>query len=304
MTLRSVFASRKRAVPALAVVAVMAWIGYAVACGDPSATPDAKAKHLPIAGLRDRMLENYHGQATDIFTAIPGFGMERMPSLYKYVPFEVPDLSTNEVEVEKQIVPPKLLTDVFAKSLDDFRDPTKPLPPVKKKAPMFDAGAGFSSSFGGTVTTGLQLRLLDLVGLTDADGPRVYSGGKAFEAVRMSAEEVKAERAKNPKLGFYIPPPKRPARAQDKEKVASAKLEMRPLDLFEIAGVAELQQGKDLFVRHKGSAIRMLGALRATDVCLQCHADSKKGDLLGAFSYTFVDTNKMLEEKIKGPSAK
>jgi hypothetical protein len=272
-------------------------------------TPDAasKAKHTPITSLRNRMLESFHGQATNAFTAIPGFGMERMIPLYKQVPFEIPDFSTTEVEVEKEIAPPKLLEDVFAKSLAEFRNPSKPLPvPSKKEFSAFGAPPkdSFGGSFRGTIARGLQLRLLDLVGLSDPDGPRVHSGGKAFELMRMTAEEAKKERAKNPGavVEGFLPNFGKPASAKPAE--VTAKLETRPLDIFEIAGVAELSQGKQLFVRHEENVVRMLGALRATDQCLKCHTDNKKGDLLGAFSYTFVDVNKSLEKELKPSSAK
>jgi hypothetical protein len=59
----------------------------------------------------------------------------------------------------------------------------------------------------------------------------------------------------------------------------------RALDFFEEAGLPSLRQGDDLFIAQKGDTLRMLGALRATKTCLQCH-DAQTGDLLGAFSYT------------------
>jgi hypothetical protein len=96
-------------------------------------------------------------------------------------------------------------------------------------------------------------------------------------------------------------PPKRPDTSGDgqHDNLDVSNLETRPLDVFEIAGVAALNDGRDLFIRHRDNVIRMLGALRATDTCLQCHTDSKKGDLLGAFSYTFVDTSKVVEKDLK-----
>jgi hypothetical protein len=59
----------------------------------------------------------------------------------------------------------------------------------------------------------------------------------------------------------------------------------RALDYFEEAGLPSMRQGDDLFIAQKGDTLRMLGALRATKTCLQCH-DAQIGDLLGAFSYT------------------
>jgi hypothetical protein len=60
---------------------------------------------------------------------------------------------------------------------------------------------------------------------------------------------------------------------------------VRPLDLFEEAGMPSLGDGEDLYIVRKGDTLRMLGALRATKTCQQCH-DAEIGDLLGAFSYT------------------
>ena len=59
----------------------------------------------------------------------------------------------------------------------------------------------------------------------------------------------------------------------------------RTLDFFEEAALPALCEGEDLFIASKGETVRMLGALRATKTCQQCH-DAEVGDLLGAFSYT------------------
>ena len=322
---RSTSTLRKWIIPALVLVGAL---GIARATDPPTPRPVAsgdakadakqadakKAKHAPIATLRDRMLQSYHGKTTDIFTSIPGFGDERMVPLYKYVPFQVPDLSTNEVEIEKEITPPELLKDVFADSLRGFREPGKPLP--ARKAGGFDPVKGRYVGFGRAdnasnpgprgagggeaIRHGLQLRLLDLIGLINPDGPRAYSGGKAFEMVRVPFNQAKALAAQN---GNVLLNGKPPTRLDNLGKAETAKLETRPLDIFESTGVAELTDGKDLFIRTRGNVIRMLGALRATEQCLDCHTDHKKGDLLGAFSYTFVDTQNGLAKELTGKSA-
>jgi hypothetical protein len=60
----------------------------------------------------------------------------------------------------------------------------------------------------------------------------------------------------------------------------------RSLDDFEAAGLVELRRGEDLYVRDGTDARRMLGAVRGVKQCLPCHG-GERGDLLGAFSYTF-----------------
>lgn len=58
----------------------------------------------------------------------------------------------------------------------------------------------------------------------------------------------------------------------------------RKLDEFEKAGLNSLEHGEDLFTAETPSGMRMLGSIRATKQCLQCH-DGERGRLLGAFSY-------------------
>jgi hypothetical protein len=59
----------------------------------------------------------------------------------------------------------------------------------------------------------------------------------------------------------------------------------RPLDSFETQGLATLRKGEELFVRGSETKVRMLGAIRSTKQCLDCHGGAR-GDLLGAFSYS------------------
>jgi hypothetical protein len=59
----------------------------------------------------------------------------------------------------------------------------------------------------------------------------------------------------------------------------------RPLDAFEKTALAALRRGEDLKVESTTHCIRMLGSIRAVKQCLDCHR-VKRGDLLGAFSYT------------------
>jgi hypothetical protein len=63
------------------------------------------------------------------------------------------------------------------------------------------------------------------------------------------------------------------------------KAPARHLNPFEAAGLKRLEEGEDLFVRETPEGIRMLGAVRSIEQCLPCHG-GKRGDLLGAFSYT------------------
>jgi hypothetical protein len=62
------------------------------------------------------------------------------------------------------------------------------------------------------------------------------------------------------------------------------KVLTRTPDTWETKELEELKKGKELLVEGTPQSVRMLGAVRAGDKCLKCHAVSQ-GDLLGAFTY-------------------
>jgi hypothetical protein len=59
---------------------------------------------------------------------------------------------------------------------------------------------------------------------------------------------------------------------------------VRPLSDFEGSALAALRGGEEVVTEATTNHIRMLGALRASTQCLECH-QVRRGDLLGAFSY-------------------
>jgi hypothetical protein len=61
----------------------------------------------------------------------------------------------------------------------------------------------------------------------------------------------------------------------------------RPLGDFEEKALKNLQGGQDLVTEATVNRIRMLGALRASRQCLQCH-NVQHGQLLGSFSYELL----------------
>ena len=60
--------------------------------------------------------------------------------------------------------------------------------------------------------------------------------------------------------------------------------ETRPLTAHERRGLQQLRSGEDLAVEAAPNAVRMVGSLRATKRCLECHS-VQRGELLGAFTY-------------------
>jgi hypothetical protein len=62
------------------------------------------------------------------------------------------------------------------------------------------------------------------------------------------------------------------------------KAKTRPLNEFEEKALKSLNEGEDLLAESTANRIHMVGSLRATKQCLECH-NAHRGDLLGAFSY-------------------
>ncbi len=61
----------------------------------------------------------------------------------------------------------------------------------------------------------------------------------------------------------------------------------RALDRFETEGLEKLRGGEDLVTAEASANLRMLGSVRSAELCVQCHG-GRRGDLLGAFSYTLT----------------
>ena len=53
----------------------------------------------------------------------------------------------------------------------------------------------------------------------------------------------------------------------------------------------KLRAGEDLVVADAGVNLRILGAIRSARQCVDCHG-GKRGDLLGAFSYSLAGRSK------------
>jgi hypothetical protein len=78
------------------------------------------------------------------------------------------------------------------------------------------------------------------------------------------------------------------------------KAPTRPLDEFEEAALAELRRGEDFQICRMSDSLRMLGAIRATKQCVNCH-DCERGDLLDAFTYLFRGTGPKEEVRRDAP---
>lgn len=94
-----------------------------------------------------------------------------------------------------------------------------------------------------------------------------------------------------PKPKAYLFRPS-PFLRQDGKNTAAAKAEPKvaesALNRFEDHALALLRKGEKLVRWEHKEAMHAVGAIRAETQCLRCHEGSKAGDLLGAFTYSFV----------------
>jgi len=63
------------------------------------------------------------------------------------------------------------------------------------------------------------------------------------------------------------------------------KAKTRDLNAFEDAALKSVIRGEDVVAEAATNRIVMMGSIRATNQCLNCHEGSQRGDLLGTFSY-------------------
>lgn len=70
------------------------------------------------------------------------------------------------------------------------------------------------------------------------------------------------------------------------ETITAGLIPTRELNEFESRSLEKLKSGRSLEIETVGSQLRMLGALRAIDQCVDCHR-VEPGQLLGAFSYEY-----------------
>ena len=74
----------------------------------------------------------------------------------------------------------------------------------------------------------------------------------------------------------------------------------RPLNPFEQSGLQQIIEGEDVVTRSSLNRVEMVGSLRASNECLECH-EVQRGALLGVFTYELlrdpqIDPNSVSQE--------
>jgi hypothetical protein len=216
--------------------------------------------HRWIEGQRTNALRALHEDAVQVFVREEGFGISRMGGVKRWLklgiradsPLPQPGASSpsswKPEAMQSGPTPSDGLRSLHAASVLDFVNPLG-FGFIKDREHV----AGFQAHYiseSPNESERWKLQRLDLIGLLLHKEPVAYV---SEHLPRM--DELRAAPTRSP-------------------------------DEFETIGLSSLRGGDDLFVRERGTECRMLGAVRAARQCLSCH-DVERGDLLGAFSYTF-----------------
>lgn len=239
----------------------LGWLGGAEETAPPQARTEPEKEtgkipgpgHAPPENLLARTMARLHGTALAKFHADPRNGLSRMPVIYELVAKKWPDPWFSPGEIDRAEPVPENLA---AKKPDLMRihlEGTRDYLTVRTEEPKVEGVRGaFLLNRGNSALNfperNWESRRVELIGWMLAGEPVAYL-------------------------------PRVDARG---EAVAAT----RKLDAFELVALEVLREGQDLFLREKDGIVRMLGAVRADATCARCHADTKTGDLLGAFSYT------------------
>ncbi len=222
---------------------------------------DAVAKSGPSYGslrLRDESFAALHEHAIVAFINSPGFGQSRMPSMAVWL---------RRWTFEATTIPQP---DILSAANQGYR-PDMPLTAVRYEPRYLDLhrdsfanfvnpeGFGYFKDrrhvgffrphqFRSPPTTSADLVNITLIGLVLHDAPLAYISDAL------------------PRMDLL------------------RKSKVRPLDEFETLGLARIKAGYLVVSLQEGNRLRLLGAIRATKQCVECHG-CERGDLLGAFSY-------------------
>jgi hypothetical protein len=228
---------------------------------------------------RAESLRMLHTDEVERFVSREGFGLERAPQPSMHH-FQLP---------KGEPIPLATLTPLSAEQVGDavtlaaatIKEGTARMPSVEQVTTLHRAGMMdfVNPSFFGHVkdrekVSGFQshqfrnMVRLDLIDKKNPDAGKERWQLKRLELVSLLKHEQPAVY-----VSEHLP---------RMDQLAKAKV--RTLNSFEEKALKALQDGEDLKTEATTNVIRMVGDMRATKQCLECHA-GERGQLLGAFSY-------------------
>ncbi len=246
---------------------------------------------LMFRGVRAEALEALHSDSANKFITEPGFGISRMPrpSPWFYLPRNRGQLVLNteyysaiEFAKEPSIKLGAKLADSEAK--------------MPEQDSMSDLHLIVVAQFASDDQNGLVLDRDQIAGFEPHAVDIVTSSSLNMEISKSSPQAKPDASETEPRwhlnrmelVGLLASDQFRVYVSESLPAMDElAKAETRPLDGFELAGLSQLFGEQNLHIAATPNRIRMLGALRAGESCLECHS-VHQGDLLGALSYELI----------------
>jgi len=229
---------------------------------------------------RGESLRMLHTDEVERFVSREGFGMDRAPQPSMHY-FQLP---------KAEPIPLATLSPLSAEQVGDAaalpatttKDGTARMPSVEQVTTLHRVGMMdfVNPSFFGHVkdrekVAGFQSHQFNrMVRLEDVvDKKNLNTGQERWQLKRLELVSLLKHEQPGVYLSEHLP---------RMDQLAKAKV--RALNAFEEQSLKALRDGEELKTEATTNVIRMVGAMRATKQCLDCHA-GERGQLLGAFSY-------------------
>ena len=217
------------------------------------------------AHRRREGLQELHSQTFAEFAAANGFGATRMQSFRRWS-LRVDPLPTPKPFPQR----PQITTRPTAIQNSDFAAVNEAPPPLPRQSEVVRQ---FTERINGVYIPTRQ-QAVGFVPHAFADPPKIHgSSAEDWQLSRLELVSLLKFDAPRVYLSEHLP-------RMDELRNA----ETRPADEFEQQALQQLRNGEDIVVDQQLNTIRMVGAVRATKQCLDCHS-VRRGELLGAFSY-------------------
>lgn len=257
---------------------------------------EEKSSEYSFSDIRSRSLRMLHEDEVEAFVNRPGAGLSRMPTpgpsyLQEPSAQDLP-LASNEMIQTSDDVPMILPATRATRAAASARQVELPSEESLLEFHQQGEGAFLSPQSFGFIKNRNQVAGFQSHGFSFApqlqshiDRPWYRKENEVWAIRRLELVSL----LKQEKPAVYVS--KNLPRMDQLQSAAT-----RPLNRFEQSGLLRLHEGEDVVTNGALNRIEMIGALRATKQCQQCH-DVQSGALLGAFSYELLRDPQIDPEK-------
>lgn len=226
-----------------------------------------------VSTMRGRQLFKLHEMHRDSFINAPGFGISRMPRGATREGIALPPVAP------VTLPPPPYVPEVSPDQATDFPLAASKTPAQKTLEALHQVGRGdfLEPERMGYVRD--RENVAGFVGHGFSQTPAVKDDAAELEHWQLVKLELVSLLKHAEPVAYVSESLPQMDHLQD--------VPTRPLNAFERQAIQQLRADKDLVVDAKPARVRMVGSLRATNDCRECH-QVPRGTLLGAFSYELL----------------